>query len=548
MLIKFPMTSPGFLHCLLFNLVLLAPVAAQPIAESKLSAVAPFLDEQTLLVGRLDVRQLDPAALIGTLARLAPPDDQEFPKQLGALEQKTKNGVQALTTSGVSELFAVVSLADLPTQPVFVVAPLKAGSDPAAAAQLLRQLFRFEQADTRPGLVVLGKAATLERLKSQPSAPRPEFAKGFERLGSAGLQVVFAASDDTRRVLREMLPRLPEEIGGGSGKVLSDGLLWAAIGAQLPPRLSVSATIQSRDPESAAALRGMLVSGFQLLGRQPEIRRQWPQVDDLARLMTPRLSGDQLLLNITDQSAEMEQVLRLAITPVQAARMASSRHKSFENLKHLALAMHNYHDHHGRFPPQAIRGKEGRALLSWRVAILPYLDAEPLYKQFRLDEPWDSEHNKRLIEKMPAVLASPFLGSERRAQGLTSYLAPLTRQPPAISTPAAEDGKKAAPGGKVEMIFDRALGAKLQQITDGTSNTILMVEAHQKSAVIWTRPDDLVMDQNDSLKDLLGQPDEGFCCNFADGSAHFLKNTLKPATFWRLLLMNDGQPIGEYYE
>lgn len=532
-------------HCLLYGCLLLNSLAAQTAADSPGSVVAPFLDEQTFLVARLDVAKINPSAVVSTLGRLAPPDDQEFPKQLTALEQHVKGAVQALATAGVSELFTVVSMADLPKEPFFVVASLKAGSNAQAAAGVLQQLLRFEQTEIRGGVVVLGRAATIERLQSLRPALRPEFAKGFERLGKSDVQVVFAVSDDTRRVLREMLPRLPDEVGGGSGKTLADGLQWMALEAQLPPRLSLRATIQSRDSESAAALRGMIVSALQLLGRNSEIRQQWPQVDDLARLLTPRLSGDQLLLNLADQSAEMEQVLRLAITPLQAARTAAGRRQSMDNLKHLALAMHNYHDRYGRLPPQAIRGKDGKALLSWRVAILPYLEAESLYKQFHLDEPWDSEHNKQLVAQMPAVFASPFLGGERRAQGLTSYFVPLKQPPPAVAISPADDAKKPAQRSKDEMIFDILQGAKLQQITDGTSNTILVLEANRQSAVTWTKPDDLVMEQSDLFRNLRGQPNDGFCSSFGDGHAQFLKDRIDANTFWRLLLMNDGQPIGE---
>jgi hypothetical protein len=539
-----------FLRCVTFTALLLAiqPGFAQPSANTTApgSIVAAFLDEQTLFVARLDMRQIDAAALIGTLGRLAPPDDQEFPKELTKLEQRAKDALRVLNTAGVSELYAVVSLTDFPKEPLFVVAPVKPGSDSQAAATALQQLFRFERADARPGLVVLGKTATIERLKTLRPVLRPEFAKGFERLGNAGLQVVFTASDDTRRVLREMLPRLPDEIGGGSGKTLADGLQWAAISVQLPPKLSLSATIQSRDPESAAALRGMIISVLQLLGRQPDVRRHWPQVDDLGRLLTPRLSGDQLLLNISEKSSEMEQVLRLAITRLQAARTAAGRQQSFNNLKQLGLAIHNHHDTHGRLPPQAVRGKDGKALLSWRVAILPFLDAEPLYKQFHLDEPWDSEHNKKLIEKMPAVFASPSLGDELRAKGLTSYLAPLSDQPPAIAIFAAEESKKTSGQKKDQTIFDPPEGTKFQQITDGTSNTILIVEAHPKSAAIWTKPDDLVIDPTNPAKELRGQPNDGFSCLFADGSARFIKASIDAKTLLHLLQMNDGHVIGDF--
>ena len=325
-------------------------------------------------------------------------------------------------------------------------------------------------------------------------------ARGFERTGDAAVQIVLAPSDDSRRVLREMLPRLPDEIGGGSGKTLADGVQWATVTLQAPPRLALSVVIQLRDAEAATALRGTIVSALQLLARSPDVRRHWPQVDDFSRLFTPRLSGEQLLLSISDRE-QTELALRMLTAPLQAARTSAGRSQSMNNLKQIGLAMHNYHDAHSRFPPQAIRGKDGKALLSWRVAILPFLDAESLYKEFRLDEPWDSEHNRKLIEKIPAVLASPALGDERRAKGLTSYLAPLTRQPPAVALPE-EDKAKLAGKGKDEMVFDLAPGAKIQQITDGTSNTLFILEANPKSAVIWTKPDDLVMDPSDLTKDL----------------------------------------------
>jgi RNA polymerase sigma factor (sigma-70 family) len=93
------------------------------------------------------------------------------------------------------------------------------------------------------------------------------------------------------------------------------------------------------------------------------------------------------------------------------------------NLKRIGLAVHNYVTAEGHFPPAAITGKDGKPLLSWRVAILPYLEdydassREDLFKQFHVDEPWDSPHNKALLAKMPAVFASP---SNRDAQAFTT--------------------------------------------------------------------------------------------------------------------------------
>ena len=76
--------------------------------------------------------------------------------------------------------------------------------------------------------------------------------------------------------------------------------------------------------------------------------------------------------------------------------------------------MHNYREAHGRFPAPAIQGKDGKPLLSWRVAILPYLEEDGLYQSFKLDEPWDSPHNKPLLERMPRPLRSGLVRRDRR--------------------------------------------------------------------------------------------------------------------------------------
>ena len=73
----------------------------------------------------------------------------------------------------------------------------------------------------------------------------------------------------------------------------------------------------------------------------------------------------------------------------------------------IGVELHRYHDAHGKkLPASAIRDRAGKPLLSWRVALLPHLGQDALYKQFKLDEPWDSEHNRKLIPRMPAVFNS----------------------------------------------------------------------------------------------------------------------------------------------
>jgi hypothetical protein len=205
---------------------------------------------------------------------------------------------------------------------------------------------------------------------------------------------------------------------------------------------------------------------------------------------------------------------------VQKVREAAARAQSQNNLKQLGLAMHNYHDANGRFPPQATYNKNGKPLLSWRVLILPYIDQENLYKQFHLDEPWDSEHNKKLLAVMPKTYASP--QDEKTVQEHLTHFQGFV-------------GKGT--------IFEGKQGVQIASITDGTSNTIMFAEAEK--AVPWTKPEDIPFDPAKPLPKL-GLPDtSGFQAALCDGSVHMISHKIKPETLRNLIMRNDGNPIGQ---
>src|SRR5262249_49238609 len=94
-------------------------------------------------------------------------------------------------------------------------------------------------------------------------------------------------------------------------------------------------------------------------------------------------------------SVNPEPAMAALIESMQKIREAAKRVKSANNLKQFAVGMFNYLDKHGRFPAAGSFDKNGKPLLSWRVFILPYIEHEKLYKEFHLNEPWDSEHNKK---------------------------------------------------------------------------------------------------------------------------------------------------------
>ena len=142
--------------------------------------------------------------------------------------------------------------------------------------------------------------------------------------------------------------------------------------------------------------------------------------------------------------------------------------QSNNNLNQLVMAMHNFESSYSRFPgdsqPKAPKGDSPK--LSWRVRILPFLEQNELYQQFHQDEPWDSPHNIQLLEKMPEAFRHPLAKTK---PGYTVYHMPN------------------GPG----LISESPLSTQLSQITDGTSNTIAVIETTDEAATPWTKPGDV---------------------------------------------------------
>jgi serine/threonine protein kinase len=232
----------------------------------------------------------------------------------------------------------------------------------------------------------------------------------------------------------------------------------------------------------------------------------------------PILRRLQSEVNITEQ-------MGLQTPAVTSARTMADKMKSQNNLRQLGLAMHHYNDAYSHIPSHAIYSKDGKPLLSWRVALLPFFDQNVLYKKFKLDEPWDSEHNKPLLKFMPLVYSPP--EDRPGSEPYTTYYQGFVGTNAAIG-PLFEPSPK----------FKLRLGSG---IPDGNSGTFLIVEAN--TAVPWTKPEDLVYDPSKPLPKLGGLFLDGFTAAFADSSVRFIKLTVDEETIRALITRNGGEPV-----
>ncbi len=210
--------------------------------------------------------------------------------------------------------------------------------------------------------------------------------------------------------------------------------------------------------------------------------------------------------------------------PLGQSRDAAKRATSKNNLKQMGLAFHNYHATFKSLPvtkqDPSYFDDRGQPKLSWRVHLLPFLEEVPLYEQFHLDEPWDSPHNRSLLQQMPEVFKSPSVNAR---PGHTVYLG--------VKGPGA--------------IFENGSGTTFAEIRDGTSNTIIVVEATAPRAVPWTKPDDFPYDPANPTGGLVGA-EPGFHALLCDGSVRFISRMIDPQTLVNLFQRNDGNPLGNF--
>jgi prepilin-type processing-associated H-X9-DG protein len=216
--------------------------------------------------------------------------------------------------------------------------------------------------------------------------------------------------------------------------------------------------------------------------------------------------------------------------PLQSRREASPRAICKNNLHQIGLALHNYHDKFGCFPPAYIADERGRPTHSWRVLLLPYIDQAPLYNLYRFDEPWDGPNNSQLARHIIDIYQCPTDAKERDTpQNWTSYVAVIG---PHTCWPGSESVS-------ISDIF-----------SDGTSQTLLVVEVHN-SGIQWMEPRDLHVTQMAPKINAAGMgissPHEGGANGLlADGAVRFVSEQTPAETVRRLIERDDGEAVGKF--
>jgi hypothetical protein len=362
-------------------------------------------------------------------------------------------------------------------------------------------------------------------LTASKPAQRPEFQAACKALKDAPVQLLVLPTADLRKIVAETMPQFPKELGQGSTAVISKGLQWSVVTTSLPPQLQAHLIVQTAQPGQALELQKLwqnMLNSMKKEADYPTASTPFRAFYQLVSSIKVKTSESQFVLDANKELlAEITSLLSKSIS-LHAADDLNAR-----NLRDFVIAMHNFHIDYNRLPNQAICDKDGKPLLSWRVAILPYIGEDHLYKEFKFNEPWDSEHNKKLIDRMPKKYVHPF--AKNVPANHTLYQVFYSKQGAKPAAAIMETGK---------------ITLGMLTVQDGTSNTFIVTDA-AANAVPWTKPADLLYDGKvENLPKLVSPRGDGWAhVGFGDASVRRFKPAGSPKLLWQTIGRNDGSAL-----
>jgi hypothetical protein len=517
--------------------------SATPSIAADHAAIAPYLTDDVVGIAYVDLEKIDVSQAIEQIARLnlVPPQEAERTKAEAAATQAM---FAELPKRGAKRAYVLLRVKDIfGGGPTWIVETNKA-ADTAAVMDLLLGWIEKSRSfgglsDVLPktmdaeGSLIFGggSAEGLKELRAnRTKTPRADAVAALTRLENVNAGAAVVLDNESRRVVREMFPQLPAPFQEINGALVADGVRWAGVAVNFPPDLKVALIVETTKPEAATTLE-QAVSKAMLLAKAlltkesidgpPVHQARAKGLLPLLSLVAPKVDGSQLSITFGDDEEEVAFLRDFVPAMTQQMRDESYRRSRMNNLKQIGLGMNNHEAARNSYPAAASYDAEGRPLLSWRVHLLPYMEQQALFNQFHLNEPWDSEHNRKLIEQMPELFADP---------------------DPAVRTAIGDKGRTTfvAPVGE-GMIFGRKEGTKFKELKDGTSNTILVVEVTPERAVVWTKPDDWEVDAVNPLDGVKRSDRDGFVAGWLDGHVSFISNDVEPEKFRGMLTIAGGE-------
>ena len=373
--------------------------------------------------------------------------------------------------------------------------------------------------------IIAASEVVLKRLLSKPlNSPAPATIQGadvmlFVDVGRLRTFVAHAPRVDLPRHIVQLLD-------------LAAKIKRVTISANLTDKPGVTVTAETTDEKTAATLSALLrdrllplAKAMYELQRPTSLKYASPAWKPLIEFFDSALDSLKVARVGRNAVVSVNRPDKARILGRLIGRYFAEEHKREQrkvNLQIVSFAMQVYDELNNRLPAHGSDATGKRKGLSWRVHLLPFMDEGELYNQFKLDEAWDSAHNKKLIAKMPSVYKTPGVTGKGHT-ALHVFVGP--------GTPF---------GGKS--------GLKYGEIKDGHANTFMCVEAGPDKAAVWTKPGGLAFDPKADPWKLIGKTDpvNGFLAVMLDGSVFWMRAWTTPTTLRRLIQHADGKLPGDF--
>lgn len=295
------------------------------------------------------------------------------------------------------------------------------------------------------------------------------------------------------------------------------GLEFATGGCNFGKTSTLGALVKCKDEQRASQLAGLTQKLLEELKQKT--------VKDIQRGSSDQKIDKTYLnfFNVTEIKQKQDIVhlkssfrvdLKNLVQPIQEIHEADMRTTTMNRLRQNTLAVHNFESAFGHFPSPVMVHASGKKY-SWRIAILPFVGRSDIYKKYDFTQDWDSPHNLEVTSEMPDYFRSE--GDDPDSTNASFFM--LT-----------------GPGG-----LPHGTPFEIRDFTDGTSNTILAVEA--KRDVHWSKPEDIYIDPNEPLPDFGGFHKGGFNATMADGSVRFISEKVAADVLRQLFTPAGGEIV-----
>ncbi len=493
--------------------------AAQPQGEATGTpgdVLSKLVERPSALVVDIDVSKLDVNAAFAWVTQRAGAAEENHALQAPA--QMAGGLVESLKTAGVKHLYVLVPTRVINDGGPLVVIPC---SDVAAVEGLAAMLLSTSGADSvlkihkRPGLVLVGPQKVVDRLdaaaEDAAGDARNDLLQPLSDPQRKDHLAVFSLADAYRQELVAIWPdSLPADAPLQlSPRQLASDIQRITLSWNLPPEVAVDVTVEAVDVAAAERVEKALESVLTLVSAHANEEQDAASV---AAILKPQRDGEHVKLQFNEASIDA------LLAQAKGLARITHRSQSVNHLKQIGLAIHNYHDTYRHFPPKYFIDRQGQPLVSWRVAILPYIEQQALYQSLKLDQPWNAAANA----KFSAVVIPTYADEGGDDLNKTRFRVP-------VFPGSAWDGEGPP--------------KTFQDITDGTSNTIAVIHAPAEAAVSWADPAEWKISPDDPMKDVFGDREE-VAALFFDGSVRTLqRNELDNKKLSAMLTIAGGEVI-----